>query len=339
MPSTGRIMTLNEQLIALLVIAAISASTAVWAAAIARLRRGEEILPLEPRRPVPWAFVDLLLVLMVHFLLSGLGLFLLRDVWRIDVPQDIRAIGDHLIPLQIVYIAERLATLVFAIMLVCMRAKATAVDLGMSLDRWRYDLRIGLLGFVALAPPVYALQAILVHFFPTQHPLIDVLLERPESLAVILVSFSVAVVAPVSEEFFLRVFLQGWLERVVAIAAPGAFPTLANKDAEDLPLAESSTTAGDEARSENPYAAPQAPRAAAGERDPGIRAARAIPIVTSSLVFALLHVGHGPAPLPLFCLALGLGYLYQRTHRLWPCVVVHCLLNTSSLAMLWLQQA
>jgi membrane protease YdiL (CAAX protease family) len=30
-----------------------------------------------------------------------------------------------------------------------------------------------------------------------------------------------------------------------------------------------------------------------------------------------------------------LGYLYQRTHRLWPCVVLHLCLNAASLTMLW----
>jgi membrane protease YdiL (CAAX protease family) len=33
-------------------------------------------------------------------------------------------------------------------------------------------------------------------------------------------------------------------------------------------------------------------------------------------------------------LAVGLGYLYQRTHRVVSCVVVHFLLNSCSLAAL-----
>jgi membrane protease YdiL (CAAX protease family) len=47
-----------------------------------------------------------------------------------------------------------------------------------------------------------------------------------------------------------------------------------------------------------------------------------------------MHASHGPDPVPLFVLALGLGYLYQRTHRLLPCVVVHLLLNLCSLGAL-----
>jgi membrane protease YdiL (CAAX protease family) len=38
-----------------------------------------------------------------------------------------------------------------------------------------------------------------------------------------------------------------------------------------------------------------------------------------------------PDPIPLFVLALGLGYLYRQTHRILPCIVVHLLLNACSL--------
>jgi membrane protease YdiL (CAAX protease family) len=330
-------MTQSEQLIALVVIAAITASVAVWTTIIVRLRHGQQILPLEPRRPAPWAFVDLVLVVMAYILLMMLGQVLLRNVSGIEVPEDVRALGDHLIPLQLAYIGAMLATLVFAVVLVCLRSGATAADLGLRLDRWRYDLLVGIVAFIALAPPVYALQATLVHFFPTQHPLIDILREGPGTDVVFVVSLSVAVVAPLSEEFLLRVLLQGWMERVVATTTPSAFRP-AGGETTELPAAEPRSVPAGEAQSENPYAAPQA--RSFSEYDTGeIGLARAIPIVTSALIFALLHVGHGPAPLPLFFLALGLGYLYQRTHRLWPSVLVHCLLNTSSLLMLWLVPA
>ncbi|HEX3659268.1 MAG TPA: CPBP family intramembrane glutamic endopeptidase [Pirellulales bacterium] len=59
------------------------------------------------------------------------------------------------------------------------------------------------------------------------------------------------------------------------------------------------------------------------------------PIILSSAIFALLHFGHGPAPIPLFLLALVLGFLYQRTHRIWASVTLHFLFNLSSLLALW----
>ena len=35
----------------------------------------------------------------------------------------------------------------------------------------------------------------------------------------------------------------------------------------------------------------------------------------------------------VFLLALGLGYMYQQTHRVLPCIAVHMLLNSCSLVM------
>jgi len=63
------------------------------------------------------------------------------------------------------------------------------------------------------------------------------------------------------------------------------------------------------------------------------------PIVASSALFAAMHLGHGFDPIPLFFLALGLGYLYYRTHRIIPCIAMHALFNAFSLAMLGFDSA
>jgi membrane protease YdiL (CAAX protease family) len=57
-------------------------------------------------------------------------------------------------------------------------------------------------------------------------------------------------------------------------------------------------------------------------------------VLLSAALFAGLHWSHGPDPIPLFVLAVGLGYLYQQTHRFLPCVVVHFLLNGCTMAIL-----
>ncbi len=61
-----------------------------------------------------------------------------------------------------------------------------------------------------------------------------------------------------------------------------------------------------------------------------------LPIAISSLVFASLHAGHGPDPVPIFMLAVFLGYLYRQTHRLWPSLAAHLCLNASSMMMFWI---
>jgi membrane protease YdiL (CAAX protease family) len=58
------------------------------------------------------------------------------------------------------------------------------------------------------------------------------------------------------------------------------------------------------------------------------------PIVVSSFVFAMLHIGgQGAAPIPLFVLALGLGYLYRQTGCIVAPLVVHMVLNGLTLVV------
>ena len=94
----------------------------------------------------------------------------------------------------------------------------------------------------------------------------------------------------------------------------------------------------------NPYAPPLVPvvekpgsaQIVTSEPDSTIRPPPLWPIFVSSAIFALLHAGHGPDPIPLFVLAVGLGYLYRQTHRVLPCIVVHMLLNGVSMVVLLL---
>jgi hypothetical protein len=77
------------------------------------------------------------------------------------------------------------------------------------------------------------------------------------------------------------------------------------------------------------YRAPQAESQVAAAHP-----SQKLAIVVSSVVFALLHYEHGPDWIPLLLLAGGLGYLYQRTHRILPCIVVHFLVNSVSFCIL-----
>jgi membrane protease YdiL (CAAX protease family) len=61
--------------------------------------------------------------------------------------------------------------------------------------------------------------------------------------------------------------------------------------------------------------------------------ARWIPIVISSALFAAMHQGYHR--IPLFVLALFLGYLYQRTHRIMPSLVTHGCVNALAIVGLW----
>jgi membrane protease YdiL (CAAX protease family) len=101
----------------------------------------------------------------------------------------------------------------------------------------------------------------------------------------------VVIVAPLAEELFFRVLLQGWLEDYGAATIVDIEPAV-------------------------PLAAPR------------------WPIVISAALFALMHLGQGPAPAPLFVLGLAMGYLYRQTHRITPPLVLHAFFNATSMLAL-----
>ncbi len=57
-------------------------------------------------------------------------------------------------------------------------------------------------------------------------------------------------------------------------------------------------------------------------------------ILCTAVFFALVHVGVWPSPIALFLLALGLGWLKERTHSLVGPIVVHGLFNAASCALI-----
>ncbi len=70
----------NAALVGSIIIAGITACVATWVWIGARWGRGERVLPYEPRRPVPWRFSDLSIILLVYLgpALAGLVFGLAR---------------------------------------------------------------------------------------------------------------------------------------------------------------------------------------------------------------------------------------------------------------------
>jgi membrane protease YdiL (CAAX protease family) len=213
---------------------------------------------------------------------------------------------------------------------------------------------LGLVGFILLAPPVYGLQGLLVKFWkPSHHPLVELFKGAPDSLFFGLLFLSAAIVAPLFEELVFRVLWQGFLEKWFTFSYTLHELFVGSQDRVDstgtqasplcIGLAEAPITPL--AVDPNPYATPGATDEASvtfntlpPAEQPELSGLQALlPIGISSAVFALLHYSHGPDWIPLLLLAAGMGYLYQRTHRLLPSLVVHCLLNSYSLWGLWIQ--
>jgi membrane protease YdiL (CAAX protease family) len=329
-------------------------SIAVWFVVVQRLRRGKAILRFEPRRPVPWQGVDLALILLIFVLIPALAQLAIfgppqspRTPAKPDAPaasQKAPAItaspDEKPAAAEVsseVFEADATGKLLFSAIAtgwVVFRVRATSKDLGIVLSHMGSDLVLGIATFLATILPVMLIQYFLedTKIRPYDHPLITALKNHPTVWMFAVVSLSAVIVAPFVEELLFRVLIQGCLEmvetkrRLLFNAARSMAAAVSRQTADDPTT---TSNANDTARLSN-VNDPDAATELAAASGPS-----AWPIIVSSAIFALMHWGQGLAPIPLFPFALILGYVYQRTHRIWPSLIAHLLLNGTSLVTLW----
>ncbi len=274
----------------------------------------------EPCRDVPWDGAAVLRAALAYLLLKALGDWWIAGRFLRSLPAEVQAevaagnvrlvenFPDFFVQaLQGSALVGLLTTLVVAAMLVA-ACRASLDDLGLALRRCGDDLRLAAAAFPMIVGPVLALNfALSAIVGESQHPILLAYKAAPRADLLWWSAVAAVGTAPLVEEFLFRGVLQGWLQRTLDPQPPAGPPPSAIE-----------------------HVAP------AGESAPSANRRRSLPIVLSSALFALAHVGHGPDPIPLFFFGLGLGYLYRRTHRIWPGVVVHLLLNALSLGLLFL---
>ena len=356
-----------------------------WSIVIGRLRRGEPILRWQPRRAVPWGLADLVgffaLLLIVNNAVVVISRMLFGVPVRItaDTTAAVDVVGLAILNIgYFLFLAIALAYLIFA-------RRASLHDLGIHPREIGRDVWLGAKAFVMLAPIVYGIQALLVQWWPSHHPLVESLRANRDWGMLVAGAIAAVVAAPLFEEFAFRLIFQGWLENAAAVIRP---PLETSKPVEESDPVEARASTAElvwtwlcigPRRHEDTVSAPglddspvapgatdsRSSPAAAGEtggaalsnpyRSPALedtesasrtvvnrdlelpRPWRYLAILLSSLIFALLHYQHGPDWVPLIVLALGLGYLYQRTHRLLPCITVHFLINGVSYSIFMLE--
>lgn len=323
----------------------VMASVVLWIEAFRKLTHGIPLLPVEPRLPAPWGLLDIVVAILIWFTLQFGVMALLVGAPRVD-PENPTAVDLPGFALRLALMAfGTLAATAISMLLIRLRTGATLLAFGFSAKHLLADLRLGLGAFVMLAPPVYALQLVLVKIFPQFHPLIDQLRQHPDALVFAASGLSVMVAAPLGEEYLFRGLLQGWLENLRPGIASDAVllgsrrTTQAEPSGGVVDNSPALPTPFPALDADNPYAASPPLDAIVMEESlstPTVAVAR-WPLIVSALLFALAHYSHGPAPIPLFFLALGLGYLYQRTHRLTPCITVHCLLNSWTMVLMLIE--
>lgn len=313
------------------------------------------ILPREPRTDVPWGLVDLLLAFALYLLLSFAGVALIpierapiKDTGENvivkvnDVPVEKELTLHGWRTMIALDSGIKLLVMFLVIVVVAVRLRATTFDFGLTITRFADDLRIGSITFLAIYLPMIALQAALVYGLDWKydHPLIKSVTETKDLLLFTLAGLAAAVVAPLFEEFIFRGLLQGWLEKLFAGRATGAQILTGGREEFDVVIYDSQTAAimqeihPDQGASPAPSSPADATLLTLEHEQRGYDWL-AIPF--STVIFSLLHFSHGPAWIPLLIFGAALGWVYQRTHRLWPGIVAHMLLNATTMFGLWVQ--
>lgn len=292
-----------------LAVAGVGAIGAVLLWRFAPTARGS-LLPPQRLYAVPWGFLVIIASECLDFLWPAPFLRTLNLLWATVVAFPFQAAS---------------------ILLLLLRgAKIELYQIGLSCHRWAKDLLSGYLLFTLITPITYAVfigVALLVQE-GTPHQ-VEALLKAEPTVANWLAAWLLAVLArPFLEELVFRALLQKWLVKLPFAADVVVLASLlqAISMAVMRDLRHGSWTdwwpvvflvvVG-----------PSYVLFELGTRrwlnQPGV--ARAI--FASSLIFAAFHADAWPTPIPLFFLALGLGWLAQRTQSIVGCIACHGLFN------------
>jgi hypothetical protein len=181
----------------------------------------------------------------------------------------------------------------------------------------------------------------------SQHPLIETLTDPGgiDAMVMLLACASAVIVAPLCEEIAFRLLFQGWLEK-------WEDEQLERRTAAGLSDQNAKIENGLNTIQSNEARVTNDPTLNFGQSSLGICDSSSVcnqrppsglfglphgwlPILASSLLFGLAHAGYGPEPVPLFFFGLILGYVFQRTNRILPCIVAHAFFNLVSMLALW----
>jgi membrane protease YdiL (CAAX protease family) len=318
---------LNNEMISLIAVAS-ALSLAAGFFLFQRHVDGRSLLAYEPRRRVPWG--PLVLVIPLFFIFSSF----------LPVPENPESAAEPVASNQFAYVILFSSLVMMAFVPVAMLwliagRQANPRDLGLPSSHRQFwqDACRGVVGCLAALLPIMMVNFVLDEIFqPDQvHPLIDQLQNNGSTTMLLVGAVSAVLAAPLFEEFAYRVLLQGWLERLederLGFHATERITQPIEAHPDQAPLEAEETV--DPATEDQPLTHPRHGWLA-------ILPHGWTPILISSVMFGLAHLGHGVAPVPLVFFGIVLGYLYQRTHRIVPCVVAHMLFNAYSMMLLWL---
>lgn len=312
------------------------------------------LLPPQRNRAVPWNGVAVIGAWIIYAFAPALvadGLVsvahpLFRSLYGPEFPNQVRNVGGA-VPRELHLEAQRRLHLFWAAPLACpwvvigvlyllrQVSDARAYQLGWTTHRWGRNLLLGALACLALTPAVYMVEVLVNYVYmvwcagPEQpHALTELAGKGLLDIEYVLFVLTAFIAAPVMEELLCRGVLQPWAESqpyradiVMGVSLP-------------LAVFQHSAGLGQALRARDWFGVglELQPAAFVLVMLIGYSCLRALrkrawcAIYASALLFGTVHA-NWPTPVPLFVLALGLGWLAYRTRSLVGPIVLHALFN------------
>lgn len=307
------------------------------------------LLPLQRERAVSWDGFDILFIaVLIYILLPGIGMELLDQAgfyrWYYGA-----ALRDTNAPLMRMVSWSRALIFPLQMMLIFSllrsRGRLELYQIGLTRHRLFEDVVLGYVAWALLTPFVFAVligaEAGNSYWSQSEkHPLLQ--LSHGNLVEWVLLFVVAVVAAATTEEVLFRGLVQRWARvqtwRPDAVVVAAFIMALSTRS-KDLENAMSSLPMHDRLVALVNGAAPAAfvllmlpgyvyCEVIAWRWLPHPNAGRSI--YATSLLFAACHSEVWPSPIPLFVLALGLGFIAYRTQSLVPSITFHALFNLVS---------
>ncbi len=333
------LLALGIVLLASIFLALVAGCIAVWTWQLTRLYRGLPVMPVDSWTPRVWGLADIILVLILVVGGQIVAYFAAREM---GIEQ---AEGETSLALAALAGVSNLAVVVLATLWIGIRFRVLPSHLGFTTNIFKVGI-IGLLAGFALVPIIYLGNAIVSLGMKIEynHPLIDSVRNDGTATNFLLAVFAAAIVAPITEEFLFRGLLQGWLQsipfrgfadtllgRIDGLSATSQTPQLL----EAPPVIKPDDTTPNPS---NPYLSTGSSASQYTEPTRDEYQTNVVPPIWPSVVagilFGLAHWGYGWSFIPLSVFGFGLGLVYRATHSIWPCVLIHFMMNGTSMVAL-----
>ncbi|WP_435017265.1 CPBP family intramembrane glutamic endopeptidase [Tundrisphaera sp. TA3] len=343
-------LTPTQLIAALLMMILMASVVAVWAIVFVRILLEQPVLPDSTPRVVPWGAGSVLGSILAWFGLQNVTALLYLIATRPPGGNVPKTSGSPFSPAEQMGLsaAANVAAVILIPLLLRASSGARLRDFGIEARGLARRILEGVLAYPLLAPCVFGLMLVCVAIWgKSDHPLQQAMMDDRSAGTVALLFFAGSIMAPIAEELLFRGVLLGWLTRLAMRPEKRDEPDAASDwtgglDSDPGPAQGSFLTPisieAEDAEGEpfNPYQPPAAPVTADPAPKVAIPSRLILANMAVSAVFALLHGPQWPAPVPLFVLSMGLGFLYQRTGSLVGPIALHMTFNGISTLMLFL---